>query len=77
MKSIFRNIFLLVLTAAVLLLFSGCSANAQTKAITDAIVAYTDYYIEVHDLGDQIKAKSGNASSGQSFDLTIVVEIPD
>lgn len=37
---------------------------------------YTDYYIEVHDLGDQIKAQSGNASSGQSFDLTIVVDIP-
>lgn len=77
MKSIFRNFFLLVLTAAVLLLFSGCSANAQTKAITDAIVAYTDYYIEVHDLGDQIKAQSGNVTSGQSFDLTIFVDIPD
>ena len=77
MKSIFRNVFLLVLTAAILLLFSGCSANAQTKAISDAIVAYTDYYIEVHDLGNQIKAQSGNASSGQSFDLAIVVEIPD
>lgn len=77
MKTKSRTIFLLVAATAALLLCSGCSANAQTKAITDAIVAYTDYYIEVHNLGDQIKAQSSNAASGQSFDLAISVDIPD
>ena len=77
MASTSRKIGLLVFTAASLLLFSGCSANAQTKAITDAIVAYTDYYIEVHNLGEQMKAQSGAASAEKSFDRTISVDVPD
>ncbi len=78
MKSISRKIALLLSAAAIMPLFSGCSINAQTKAVTDAIIAYSDYYIEVHNLGDQIKDQSDQAgASGKNIDLTITADIPD
>ena len=63
MTSKLRKTALIILTAAVLLLSFGCSENAQTKAITEAIVAYTDYYIEVRNLGDQVRAQSETVDS--------------
>lgn len=78
MPSNSRKILLLSFAAAALLLFSGCSADAQTKAITDAIVAYSDYYIEVRNLGDQVKEQASiTNSSDKSWDITISVDIPD
>lgn len=66
-----------ILLAACLLLI-GCSVNAQTKAITDAVVAYSDYYIEVRNLGDQIRAQEAQAEkSATSIDYVISVDIPD
>ena len=78
MKSKSRKIILLVSAAAAVLLFSGCSVDAQTKAITDAIVAYSDYYIEVRNLGDQVKEQAAIANSSEkNLDITISVDIPD
>ena len=66
------------LLLSLLLLLSGCAADAQTKAVTDAIVAYSDYYIEVRNLGDQVHAQGKQQSaSAASFDCVISVDIPD
>jgi len=78
MKTHSRNILLLVAAAASMLLLSGCGAGAQTQAITDAVVAYSDYYIEVRNLSDQVVAQSSQSgSSNQSSNYTITVDIPD
>jgi hypothetical protein len=78
MKASSRTILLLVAVAASLLLVSGCAVNAQTKAITDAVVAYSDYYIEVRNLGDQVQALTESVdASAKDIDLTISVDIPD
>ena len=78
MKSFPRKLFLLAAAAVSLLLFSGCSVNAQTKAITDAVIAYSDYYIEVRNLGDQVKAQADSVDpSAKDVDYTISVDIPD
>ncbi|HWQ98064.1 MAG TPA: hypothetical protein VN538_08235 [Clostridia bacterium] len=78
MKSHLRKTALIALTAVTLLLLSACSASAQTKAITSAIVGYTDYYIEVRNLGDQVRAQSETVdSSAKSVDYVITVDIPD
>ena len=78
MKSHLRKPALIALTAAALLLLSACGASAQTKAITSAIVAYTDYYIEVRNLGDQVRAQSETVdSTAKSVDYVITVDIPD
>jgi hypothetical protein len=67
--------FLLIL----LLLFSGCTGtNGQIQAITDAIIAYSDYYIEVRNLSVQVKEQSADLDSkAQTQDYTILVDIPD
>ena len=78
MKSISRKTLILVSAAAVMLLFSGCRANAQTKAIEDAIIAYSDYYIEVRNLGDQVQAQSNQTSApDKNIDIKISADIPD
>ena len=78
MKSISRKIALIISVAAIVQLFSGCGVNAQTKAVSDAIVSYSDYYIEVHNLGDQIKEQSSQAGAPKkNIDLTIIADIPD
>lgn len=78
MKSVLRNAALTILTAAATLLLFGCGASAQTKAITEAVVAYTDYYIEVRNLGDQVRAQAETVdSSAKSVDYVITVDIPD
>lgn len=61
-----------------LLLLSGCGASAQTKAISEAVVAYSDYYIEVRNLKDQVRAQAGQtSSSAKSVNYVISVDIPD
>ncbi len=78
MKASSRTIILLVAVAASLLLVSGCTVNAQTKAITSAVVAYSDYYIEVRNLGDQVQAQAEQVdASAKDVDYTISVDIPD
>ena len=64
--------------SALLLLLSGCTANAHTNAITNAVVAYSDYYIEVRNLDAQVRAQSKDASiSATSAEYVISVDIPD
>lgn len=78
MLTLLRKIAVPTLLAAAMLLLLGCSESAQTKAITSAIVAYTDYYIEVRNLGDQVRAQSETVdSSSKSVDYVITVDIPD
>ena len=78
MRQTRRTIAFLCVMAAALLLLSGCGASAQTKAITEAVVAYTDYYIEVRNLGDQVRAQSETVDpSAKSVDYVITVDIPD
>jgi len=70
--------YALSVTAALLLLLSGCAVHAQVKAITEAVVGYSDYYIEVRDLGAQVRGQFGQANAGgKSADYTITVDIPD
>lgn len=78
MPTLLRKIAVPTLLAAAMLLLLGCSESAQTKAITSAIVAYTDYYIEVRNLGDQVRAQLETVdSSSKSVDYVITVDIPD
>ncbi|PKM41489.1 MAG: hypothetical protein CVV04_03330 [Firmicutes bacterium HGW-Firmicutes-9] len=78
MRSVVRYIAIVVFLAASSLLLLGCSENAQTKAITDAVVAYTDYYIEVRNLSDQVREQSAQTdASAKSVNYIINVEIPD
>ena len=70
-------IILLLLTA--LLLLSGCGLSARhEKAIENAIVAYSDYYIEVRDLGSQVGAQAKELDpDAASFEYTITALVPD
>ncbi|MBA4347961.1 MAG: hypothetical protein C0413_03825 [Clostridiales bacterium] len=78
MKSAVRYIVLIAFSATALLLLTGCSESARTKAISDAVVTYSDYYIEVRNLGDQVRAQSETIdSSAKSVDYVITVDIPD
>lgn len=63
----------------ILLLLAGCgSSGEQAKAIADAVVAYSDYYIEVRDLADQVRAQAENAGAVKgAFDYSILIDIPD
>ena len=74
-----KSIALFATMSALLLFSSGCaSMSGQTQAITDAIVAYSDYYIEVRNLSTQLKeqASSQNADSATQ-EYTILADIPD
>ena len=78
MKPTFQKAVLCVIVALPLLLFSGCAASAHETAITDAIVAYSDYYIEVRNLGDQVREQAKQADASEhSADYVITVDIPD
>lgn len=69
--------FILAFPFALLLLL-GCGANAQTKAIANAVIAYSDYYIEVRNLSDQVRAQNEQtASSAKSVNYVISADIPD
>lgn len=78
MRSVVRYIAIVIFLTASSLLLLGCSENAQTKAITDAVIAYTDYYIEVRNLSDQVREQSAQTgASAKSVNYVINVEIPD
>ena len=78
MKSICRKIYLSAVLAAAALLLFGCGESAQTKAITNAVIAYSDYYIEVRNLGDQVRAQADQLdASAKSVNYAISVDIPD
>lgn len=78
MKSCPRKTALTILIAGAILLFLGCGGSAHTKAITDAVIAYSDYYIEVRNLSDQVLAQeSAQDRSATSLDYVISVDIPD
>ena len=63
---------------SLLLFLSGCASNAQAKAVTEAVVAYSDYYIEVRSLEDQLRAQAEQQdATASSFDCVISVDIPD
>lgn len=78
MTAFFRKTLLLVVIVALMLLISGCGASAHIKAITEAVVTYSDYYIEVRNLGDQVRAQSETAeTTAGGAGYTIFVDIPD
>ncbi|HWP21954.1 MAG TPA: hypothetical protein VN417_04340 [Candidatus Cryosericum sp.] len=68
----------LILLSALLLL-NGCGlASRHEKAIESAIVAYSDYYIEVRDLGSQVDAQAKELDpDAASFEYTITALVPD
>ena len=70
-------IFLILLIA--LLLLSGCGLSSRhEKAIESAIVAYSDYYIEVRDLNAQVGAQAKELDpDAASFEYTITALVPD
>lgn len=78
MRTTIRALIILLLLACTLF-FTACGlAPLHEKAIENAIVAYSDYYIEVRGLGEQVdtqaKAFDQNAAS---FEYTITALIPD
>lgn len=74
-----KSIALVAAISALLLLVSGCAGTGgQTQAITDAIVAYSDYYIEVRNLASQMKAQtSSQPADSATQEYTILADIPD
>ena len=74
-----KSIALFAILFALLLFGSGCvGASGQTQAITDAIVAYSDYYIEVRNLSSQMKEQTSNQSADSATqEYTILADIPD
>ncbi|NLI54925.1 MAG: hypothetical protein GX417_11510 [Clostridiales bacterium] len=64
---------------ALLTTLAGCgTVGAQVQAITDAVVSYSDYYIEVRNLTDQVRSQAAQTVDGQrTADYTITVDIPD
>lgn len=74
-----RRIGLPLLFILSTLALSACGAASQhQKAIEQAIVGYSDYYIVVRDLSDQVKDGYSKIDPNQSVvNYTISVEIPD
>lgn len=74
-----RRIGLPLLFITITLTLSACGAASQhQKAIEQAIVGYSDYYIVVRDLADQVKDGYSKIDPKQSVvNYTISVEIPD
>ncbi len=78
MRTKFRAPIILILLSALLLL-TGCGlASLHEKAIESAIIAYSDYYIEVRDLGSQVETQAKEIDpDAASFEYTITALIPD
>lgn len=76
-----RTVRALAVSAALAacLLLTGCFAVLQQqKAIENAVVAYSDYYIEVRDLGAQVRAQAKLSDPDASvWDCTINADIPN
>lgn len=74
----FARILLFLSAAAACLSLYGCGENAHVQAITDAVVSYSDYYIEVKNLGDQVRAQQQKMDpDATSVSYMITVDIPD
>jgi hypothetical protein len=78
MKTTLRALTILLLLACTLV-FAACGIAPQhEKAIENAIIAYSDYYIEVRDLGEQVDAQAETFDqNAASFEYTITALIPD
>ncbi|MEN6417743.1 MAG: hypothetical protein ABFC73_02365 [Clostridiaceae bacterium] len=78
MRTKLRAPIILILLSALLLL-GGCGLSSRhEKAIESAIVAYSDYYIEVRDLGSQVGAQAKELDTdAASFEYTITALVPD
>lgn len=74
-----RRIIPLILVFATVPLFFACSSALQhQKAIEQAIVGYSDYYIVVRDLSSQVREGYSNIDPKQSaVNYVISIEIPD
>ena len=57
----------------------GCAGSgAHANAITNTIVSYSDYYIEVRNLSSQVSEQYRSQNANQTtFDYSILAEIPD
>ncbi len=78
MKRPFPTILLLFTLFAAFCL-SGCGAsNQHAKAVQSAVVNYSDYYIEVNNLFEQVKEQYKQLDKQQpAIDYTITINIPD
>ena len=78
MKMILRKLVLIIVCASVFVL-SACGVSSQhAKAIEQAIIGYSDYYIEVRNLSDQVETGYQLIDSKQSaVTYTITANIPD
>lgn len=78
MKPTLRALTILLLLCCTLF-FTACGIAARhEKAIENAIVAYSDYYIEVQDLGNQVGAQAKEFSpDAASFEYAITALVPD
>jgi type 1 fimbria pilin len=74
-----KRVLILSFAAAVAGVLLACgTASQHTEAITAAIVGYSDYYIEVHNLSEQVKQGYQSIDPKQSaVAYTIEVSIPD
>jgi hypothetical protein len=78
MKTTLRALTILLLLACTLILAACGIAPQHEKAIENAIIAYSDYYIEVRDLGEQVDAQAKTFDqNAASFEYTITALIPD
>lgn len=78
MKRLTLTIFLLFSILAALFLCGCGTLSRHTAAIQTAVVAYSDYYIEVHNLSDQVKEQYKQLDKEQTaIDYTILIDIPD
>ncbi len=69
----------LIVLLVVLMTLSGCGIkSSHVNAIKDAIVEYTDYYLEVEDLAKQIR-KQGRGLTGyeDGMSYTLDIRVPD
>ncbi len=72
------RLFILILLFSLLPLFGCGSIGAQISAISDAVVDYSDYYIEVRDLSSQVRGQANLQNAElETLDYTITVDIPD
>lgn len=75
----YKRILLLLFSTVAVWLLSACSAvSSHIDAVTKAIVGYSDYYIEVLNLEDQVKQAYQTIDPNSSVvSYTIDVSIPD
>lgn len=77
-----KRVFLVpsaVFLCAAALFLSGCGAAGEhEKAIENAVVSYSDYYIEVRDLHKQVRSQYNDSGSGESAaEYTVTADIPN